>query len=184
MAAGARLALNVLNSEKKHYDENNNQSPSTTGTVQSIVRGIAQGTGDSNIVGNSIRIKRINYSGQVTINASASETRLRWALILDKRPETSVPAWTDIYETANLQSFLNIDDQPGRFVVLRQKRIVLSTSAYSEQQWQGSIPVDLHVRFNDSQIPRMNDLLIVVISDETTNTPAMAVNTRLRYYDN
>lgn len=184
LQAGAALALNVLNSEKKHYDENNNQSPSTTGTVQSIIRGIAQGTTENQLVGNSLRLKRINYSGQVAMNASATETRLRWAIVLDKRPETSVPSYTTIYSAATLQSFLNIDDQPGRFVVLKQKRITLSGNSYAEHQWQGSIPVDFKIRFNDSQIPRMNDILMVVISDETTNTPSMVVNTRLRYYDN
>jgi hypothetical protein len=95
-----------------------------------------------------------------------------------------VPSYTTIYSAATLQSFLNIDDQPGRFVVLKQKRITLSGNSYAEHQWQGSIPVDFKIRFNDSQIPRMNDILMVVISDETTNTPSMVVNTRLRYYDN
>lgn len=184
LAAGAKLALNVLNSEKKHYDESNSQVPSTSGVVVSIVRGLAQGTTENQMVGNSIRLKRINYNIQAALNPSSSVTRVRWALVLDKRPETSVPSYTTIYSSTLINSFLNIDDQPGRFVVLRQKRMVLSAAALAELQYSGSVPLDLRIRFNDSQIPRENDLLLCILSDEATDTPSIVTGTRLRYYDN
>lgn len=175
----------IINSELKHYDETNSLTPdSSSGTITAIVRGMAQGTTNNTFDGNSILLKKIGLNFSMQMHASATSTRLRIMLIKDTRPQSSLPAITDILSSNTINAFLNIDDQLNRFRVLRDKRVILNTNNPEKVLMVNRAFKRCHVKFTDAQVPVLNDFYVVLLSDESTNTPTVTVTSRLRYYDN
>lgn len=182
-----KIAMSVLNSELKHYDETNAPTPDTaTGSVVSIVRGMAQGDTNNTFQGNSILLKSIQCRGSIVKNATATTTRVRYMLVRDSRPQSSVPAITDILSAASILGNMNIDDQIQRFRVLYDRTYVVSNVAGCPPNitFNYYVKQSHHIKFNDSAVPVLNDYLLLAISDEATNTPTVTTASRLRYYDN
>lgn len=185
LARGAALALETLNAEKKHFDSTINPTIDTSGVVVSLNRDMAQGISNNTYIGNSIRMKAIQANYQFVLNPSATTTRIKIAIVLDTRPfAAGVANYTDIYQGAGLQSFLNLDNQLNRFRVLSSKYITISSDSMPEKQVAIYRKLDHHCKFNDATVPVQNELLLCMISDEATNTPGVSIRTRLRYYDN
>lgn len=177
----------IINSELKHYDEALGATAvSSAGSVTSLVSGISQGDTNNTITGNSILMKQFHIIGNLLINASATVSRVRVMLVQDTRPVGgATPAVTDILNASTVRSFLNIDDQLNRFRVLKNRLFILSQATTPEEiTFTWHVKKTQHIKFNDSQQVILNDLLLLVLSDESTNTPTIAYSTRLRYYDN
>lgn len=174
----------LYNPELKHYDESNSMNVTSNGNVLSIVRGISQSTSDQSFIGNQIYLKKVNIHIKANLNASATASSLRFVIIQDKRPQSSVPAFTDVYTSASTLSFLNIDNQDNRFKVLANEFLTLSLYSDDEAYIIRNINTNFKIRFDDSAVPVQNDILCVAISDEPINYVACSVFTRLRYYDN
>jgi len=181
----ATAVQGIVNSELLHYDETNNVTPdNSTGTITGISRGMSQGDTNNTFKGNSILLKKINLRFSALMNSSATATRLRFIVLRDLRPQTALPGITDILSGTNVQAFLNIDDQIQRFRVLMDKRITLTTN-YPEKMFIFNRQFRrMHIKFNDSQVPVLNDIIIACLSDEPTNTPTINIGSRLRFYDN
>lgn len=183
-----KLATNlkgIINSELKHYDESTTMNPdNTSGTITAIVRGMAQGDTNNTMDGNSILLKSVNLRFSVIMNASATCTRLRFLLLKDTRPNSALPAITDILSSSSIQAFMNIDDQLKRFRVLADKKITVNTQNPEKQFFISRKFKQTHVKFNDAQLPVLNDFYVACISDEPTNTPTINMTSRLRFYDN
>lgn len=184
MSIASSLA-GIINSELLHYDESNNNTPnSSTGSVFSLVRGMAQGDTNNTFTGNSILLKKINLKGTVTINASATTSRVRFMVLVDKRPQSAVPAVTDILSSANVTSFMNIDDQLLRFKVLKSRTFAIDANTLREIPFAYNFDMNRHIKFDDTQTPVSGDLVVLLLSDEATNTPTVNMQSRIRYYDN
>jgi len=185
-----KYAMSVLNSEKKNYDVTNfatiGMSPiPNTGLVYGIFSPITQGDDNNQRDGNSIRAKSINFNISFLIHASATQTRIKWAVIQDVRPQIgTIPSFTDIYTSTGVNGLINIDNQSGRFKVLRTGMLVLSTGAYTEKMVERWIPYSYPVKYNDSGNVIQNQAYLVFVSDEITNTPTSAGTLRVRFYDN
>lgn len=183
----AQVTAGKVEGELKHYDETNTVSPDNSGgNVSSVVRGIAQGTSDNQITGNSVMLKSIRLRGSCVIDSLATATRIRLLFVLDKRPESSVPAITDILASASIHAFMNIDNQRGRFQVLKDVNINLDQTQYDEvtREFYVSWPRGYMLQFNDSQVPIKGDILMVALSDEATNKPSVSYMSRIMYVDN
>jgi len=181
----ATAVQGIVNSELLHYDETNNITPdNSTGSVVGISRGMSQGDTNNTFKGNSILLKKINLRFSCLMNSSATATRMRFLVLRDTRPLTSLPAITDVLSGTNVQSFMNIDNQIQRFRVLMDRRIVLTTN-YPEKMFIFNRKFRrMHIKFDDNQVPVLNDIVILAVSDEPTNTPTVNIGSRLRFYDN
>lgn len=187
LSIATRLA-GIINSELKHYDETNTLTPdSATGTSTSIVRGMAQGLTNNTFDGNSILVKKVSFAVNLLMNASATTTRVRLVVALDTRPSTTLgtlPAWTDVFSANALNSLRNIDDQIKRFWILYDRVHIVNSVSLSEKTFMFTVPFNRHIKFTDAQVPNLNDIVVLAISDEATNTPTLGILSRLRYYDN
>lgn len=186
LSVASRVA-SIVNSELKYYDESNSIVPdnnsSTATNVTSIVRGIAQGDTSQSIDGASVLMKQIVLRWTCIIGASATNTRIRLALVKDTRPVATLPIWSDIFG-GDIHSFANVDSQAKRFRIMMDKTFVLRSALQTEKMYKFFKKVNFHVRFNTSQVPVMNDILLCALCDEGTNFPTITINSRLRFYDN
>lgn len=181
---GVQQLRQIVNSELLHYDENGTSTPTgSTGDIIGILRGMTQGDTNNTMHGNSILLKSVQTNFTVNMNASATSTRLRVLMLLDTRPLAALPAITDILSSNTINAFMNIDDQIKRFRILKSFTVVVNTQ-YPEKVYKLYKKMNLHCKFNDSQVPILNDILYVLLSDESTNTPTVTYNSRLRFYDN
>lgn len=178
--------------ELKFYDESNGISPdssaATTTNVKSVLRGITEGGGAIDVIGQKINIRSITWQLTGIINTSATSTRTRYCLVWDNKPESAVPLWSEIFTTtgvtSGLNSLLNIYDNPGRFRVLMDNTYVYNITDKQEYNTKLKyIKLNKTIRFNGSLVPERGDILFCALSDEATNVPALSMQTRLRYYD-
>lgn len=90
----------------------------TTGTI-ALIATIGQGTTVNTRVGKKAMIKSIQIRGSVSADSSTTTAKASFMIIYDKRPTGSVPAITDILDTASANSFNN-DNNSSRFITLRR----------------------------------------------------------------
>lgn len=95
----------------------------TTGTV-TLLNTIAQGAGVTQRVGKKVVLKSLQCRGYMQNNSTASANDVAFLIVYDKRPTGSLPAVTDILNTANASS-LNNDNNAGRFRILKRVDEVL-----------------------------------------------------------
>lgn len=101
----------------------------TTGSV-TLIATVAQGASTSQRIGKKIALKSLQCRGVHQGNASSIVNDIAMLIVYDKRPTGSLPAVTDILNTANAQSFNN-DANSGRFRILKRvdKTLVGNTSS-------------------------------------------------------
>lgn len=109
----------VLLKETGYKDlANANYQCDTTGSI-TLIATVAQGTSVNQRIGKKLRWKSLQFRGEVQNNGSATITDNAVLIVYDRRPTGSLPAITDILDTANSQSFNN-DANSGRFQVLKR----------------------------------------------------------------
>lgn len=183
------MALGMLNAEKKYYDITSTavtpSTPATSYTTVSLVSALPVGDDASSRDGCQIRLKSMYINIFSTFNSSATNTQLRWLVVLDRRVvAASTPGWTDIYDSTSVVSpFINIEDQWKRFKILRSGIINLNTNN-AQVNTNIYIPCSLPVRYNTSNAVIMNNIWLIIASNEATNTPSVAYRYRIRFYDN
>ena len=133
-----------------------------------------------------LNLKRfpVTIGGVLSLNGSATTTRIRCMLVRDTRPNNSLPAVSDVLSSINVNAFMNIDDQIKRFRVLHDKVIVLDSNNHREYVVKVYKKLNHHLKLNDTQTPVLNDIFWLMVSDEATNTPSVSIQSRIRYYDN
>lgn len=113
-----------IRTEKKFVDmAQTTFAANTTGTI-ALVATIAQGASENQRVGRKIYFKSIQCHGFLQSDTATTITNARYMLVYDAQPGASLPAITDILNTANYNSFLN-DANKDRFTVLRDKKYAL-----------------------------------------------------------
>lgn len=122
MATPVQVSLNrrgVISKETGFVDlGNTNYNGNTTGSI-ALVATVPQGTTVNSRVGKKILWKGIQIRGQVSGDSTTLITVCAAMLIYDKRPQGSLPAITDILNSATQNSFLN-DANSARFTVLKR----------------------------------------------------------------
>lgn len=122
VATPVQVSLNrrgVISKETGFVDlGNTNYNGNTTGSI-ALVATVPQGTTVNSRVGKKILWKGIQIRGQVSGDTTTLITVCAAMLIYDKRPQGSLPAITDILNSATQNSFLN-DANSARFTVLKR----------------------------------------------------------------
>lgn len=90
----------------------------TTGTV-TLIATVAQGASVNQRVGKKIRLKSLQCRGQMFNGTTATSNDVAYMIVYDRRPTGSLPAVTDILDTASAIS-MNNDANSGRFSILKR----------------------------------------------------------------
>lgn len=182
--SGVQYLKGIINSEKKFIDTTVSVNPSTASGVLALNQ-VAQG--DTNILrdGNSLLCKSVHFKYHCDIHASASITHVRLVFVIDKQQVAdTAPAWTDLYESVSTNALIK-KGTVGRFQVLKDIRITLDAirGSYTGQVY---IPLQLHAKFNGANANdiQKNGLYLFHCSNEATNTPSLAGEGRVQFYDN
>jgi hypothetical protein len=180
----------LLNAEVHSFDiADATAIASTMGLV--YLSGVAQGDTAITRTGSSLKLVRFEWASRLVVHASSTGTQVRIAIVLDLANRGAVPTATDIF-LDNMTGFAERFTQPGRFVVLAQRDVVLVPGADSAAWYSGvaDIPVlvNTHFQYNGTDAAVASSgktaLFLVVRSSEPTNTPSHEFRSRLYFIDN
>lgn len=119
----------------------------TTGTI-TLLNTIAQGVTINQRVGKKVILKHLQCRGIIGAQTTATSNRTALLVVYDKRPNGSLPAITDILETANSLSLNNTTNE-GRFsILMRDDRVLMGATALGEIQSNTSEVSDFFLRLN------------------------------------
>lgn len=163
---------------------------------------LTAGTGPSGLIGKKIVVSRISMrincalqsSNNATLGSVVNTDSLRIILIQDKQSNGAYPAVTDVLQTANFFSMMNMD-YSKRFKILKEWIVDFSeTINYGTNYFTG--PVDETIKWSrKTNVPidfdiaatgvigdvRTNNIFVLVIT-RNSNINASA-NVRIRYLD-
>ncbi len=187
--AVAYAVKKLINIEYKVIRTGFTTDPSSTGSVTNLTA-IAQGDDIDERDGNKIRVKYIKFSGSVTLNASASDSRVRIVVIRDNNGSTTQPAITDLYTTAsgyaNNQMKVSTPQNNSRFTVLYDRLLIMDAGHGLTQQFKWSSSLDHHVFYTGTAATDegKGNLYLFLASNEATNDPVMAATCNVMFIDN
>lgn len=182
----AKKALSLINVEFKKVDATGNVNV-TSGSGQLILlNGLTKGDDYDNRDGRRIRMKSVELSLISLINASATDTVVKWFIVLDKQPNVSAPVLGDIFDSG-LHAIRNLDNR-SRFLILK-KGVHNLNSNYPEKSTKCYRRLDIRTTYDASNVGDITDittnsLYLVLASDEATNTPNVKYYSRIRFIDN
>lgn len=179
-----KMLKGLVNTEFKSYETTNSGAPDVNGLAYALFTPV-QGDGISQISGQSSRLKSIQFYMTFIKHASATQTRIRWALVLDKegsRALTSALIWDDPYS-----AFRNLDERKD-IVILKEGKSILDVDD-TEKQYNIYKKLDMKVIMNSSNSGtytsvKANNLWLFVWSDDNTYEPTFAYRSRARFIDN
>lgn len=192
----ANLALSLMNPEFKFVDVELNQSLATNGTI-TLLNGLQKGTGISNRIGRSIKIKSIDLKFRIfknTANAISSET-LRCMLVLDTEPKATQLNLSELLHNVNIVaqalSPRNLDNRK-RLVILKNWVIpmgLVGSSAPTNVFRKHYKETNYHTIYDASDAGNITDitsgaLYFVSMTNQPVNPATIVMYNRLRYLDN
>ncbi len=190
----------LINTEWKHHDFLTSAAPATNVGFIFNLSSIAQGSDQGQRVGDAILPKLLRLRMKITINAAASCTHCRYLIIRDMEYDAADPVIADIISAAsNELSFKNMDKK-RRFRILRDVSFVLRSDGLDQVLRSNDFKFNApgrgvnthkhwyHIRYDgptaNATDSRDGQLLLLIMSSESTNKPTFNIVTRLRYIDN
>lgn len=191
-----RFLKELVNVEFKFNDKDHTGAfaiNSSASTSFFLLNGLATGDTSESRDGDSVRYKSIQIAGVIFANGTSKVGPVRCILFIDKSPNGVAPtlgnllannsAVTNLYCPRNL-------DYKKRFVILSDQ---LFNPSYGNDN--EAIPFKIYKKLNMHTIYGLgsvgtiaditsNALYLVLISQETTNTPSGELYSRLRMIDN
>lgn len=167
----------------------------TTGSI-ALLNTVPQGAGTSQRVGKKIKLKSLQMRGGMANNSTAVTSNPAYMIVYDKRPTGTLPAITDILDTAHSASFLN-DNNTARFQILKRvdQMMTGNPSSFFNQTSVKNADRFINLRgkiqvFNNVGTGAIGDidqgaLYLVTVGDVAAGTSAstLAAGFRLRYWD-
>ncbi len=172
--------------EKKYHDIVVTRTPSDAGSRDELTN-INQGSSNEQRIGHSLKFVSMLLNLNAKVDPASSGTTVRYNVVLDKQPNGATPAINDIWETSDVISAMN-KSNGKRFRILCGGRIDLSPTGDQIKTlsiWKDFKFGDTKYKGNTGTITDLstNSLLLVLVSNETVNTPLVEVCCRLRYVD-
>ncbi len=190
------IALKVkklINVEFKYKDGSGAGVVSTTAGLVTNLTNIANGSEESQRNGDKVRAKSIHIKGRCFHNASGSAAQtMRLLLIQDRanpNPGTTDPLVTGanygVLATADINS-LTANEQRTRYKILAERYYNVNLTAMQSRQVNIYKSLDIPIQFQDAttELVVKNNLWLVTLSTEATNSPSFSIKWRLRYIDN
>ncbi len=181
----------LLNVERKRFDVQISTQAIATTPVIDHMNFILQNVSGTGRNGDQVKTLGSYLTYLVKMSASAASTQFRFMLVLDKQANGANPAASDILKdvtvTDNIVSRYNLDNK-YRFRILYDRVHQLSISGNQSIYVKKWIPHTIKIRF-DGEAGDITDLtssniITLVVSSESTNTPVLTLFHRLRYVDN
>lgn len=180
----------IINSEVHLHDQNvviATTSTDYTGSFNSLSL-IQQGDTNAERVGMSILAKSLLIKYVCNMNASSVGTNLRLMVVMDKSDSNTAPTTADLLSqvTSTVAPI-----SPLRKFALQRYRVladkcVLLTGTNDFKHGSIYVPVNKHLKYDGPENTKstFNQLYLVVVSNEATNSPSLTATSRLSYYDN
>lgn len=185
----AAMLKGIINSEKKKVDIDVSAATlDRAGTVWHLTQ-ISQGDTLSQRNGNSILLKHVSIRCYLNAATSSVGDLCRLYVIQDtQQVSDATPTFADIFYTVNGNMLLNTNTV-GRYRILAQKDVHLSTAGQALKSCDLDIPMDDHVRYNGTAATdvQKGGIYLVAMSTVTTgavNKPGITWLSRCTYYDN
>lgn len=196
-----KFVKSVINPEFKWWDYEGTFSSITangTGVVDcNCMTLITQGTGSQQRIGQSILMKSINFRISLNVNPAVGgggNTHVRCIVFADTRTlaQSSLPIDNVLELGTNYLSPLDMD-YPGRYKVFYDKIIDLGYSnetrtLHFRKDYTEADKQIQHLKWdqtgNGESDVRQNHIYLLLISDQSTNTPNANVYCRFRFIDN
>lgn len=183
----AKFVRTLVNVERKFCDT------SQIGLLVNISGGviplslIGQGSDYNQRNGNSVKLTSMYMRAYFDISTSQPWTQIRTLVFRDMEGRGSLPAVTDVLETANVTSPLN-HLNGSRFKILFDKFQGFSNQGTNTQHFKIFRKLNTHLKFQGTTAAQASldegAIYVLFISDQATNIPAVTYYSRLRYIDN
>jgi len=159
--------------------------PTTTGTVQDFLSGIAQGVTDATRVGDSLKVLRVRLEYMFEMNSTAAATQAIWVMICRANDEIMTAGQLNTLD-ANAYAYLGQRywDNKSQYRVLWEKRMVVDPE---HQARVGTIDIRLndHVQYNaGGNTVNTGSIFLAIWSNSTTNNPNFGYVLQVEYVDN
>lgn len=187
-----RLVRSMINVEKHYADVGSNTAITSTGaTFSHLCNGIGTGDDFNSRTGRSILSKSLQVKYSLNIHASAVNTWVHWAIVVDKNPDSATACSHDAVYGASSTYLSMIDraNEGDRFVILRQYDTKLDNKASPTVVGTDYIDLsNIHCLYDGTGATiasiEKNAIFVVAVSNEPTNTPTLTLNTRYSWFDN
>lgn len=183
--AAGKVVKYYLNPEYKFLEAINTVTPSNTGSVQPLSI-ITQGDQNTMRSGNEIKVTSALMRATITKAAAATATKVRCIIFSDVSSNGAVPALADVLQTANQDSPVNRVNGT-RFTVIMDRSYVLDNDKPMKQlYWYKKLQHHIHYLTTDNTNGSLGQgqIYFLTISNESTNAPQVAYNSRMRFLDN
>lgn len=124
-----------------------NYNMNTTGSIV-LIATVPQGASVNQRVGKKIVWKSIQVHGSAFQNSAAGFNDVAYLIVYDRRPTGSLPAITDVLNTADSTSFNN-DANSGRFRILKRFDHSLSGNSATPATGNEIVNLDCFIKLND-----------------------------------
>lgn len=182
----------LINTEFKAKDTYVSPSVTTSGSL-TLLNGLAKGDTLSTRTGRSVLFKSLQISIQAVINGSATTSRCRAIVFIDKQVNATTPTIAELLDTSTASALMAMRNLNWRkrFVILKDKSFVLDSDQHPEIIINKFLykKMGMHTIYDDSDAGTVADissnaLYIMLVSDEAVNAPGITVQARVRYLDN
>jgi hypothetical protein len=143
----------------------------TTGAI-TLLDGIAPGTAINQRLGIKVTLDRLEGVLEMGVtSATGTDQYQRWAVVLDKQPNGSAAAITDVYENTSPAAAKNLANM-HRFQILKEVLLPLNASAEpgSKRTFKVSIPLNSNVIFNAGNAGTVADIVTNAVYLITTGS--------------
>lgn len=188
----AKWLSTIINTEYFNHDLALTLAPNNAAGTVSRLSAIAESDDNTGRTGRSIRAKSLYLRGTAEMNAAATITSCRMILVIDTQYIGAMPVIGSLLDTSTgiiVNCPLNIETQSGRrFKVLWDKVFSFSNSGTKLVHFKYYKKMGHHIKFGGTGATDaeglQGQLILICVSTESTNTPNIVLNSRLRYIDN
>lgn len=181
-----RLAMSLLNTEKKHYDVTWNGTTITDAWQNTVLNDLSVGDGETNRDGNKVRMKSLQLKLSIVGNTSTPTNGCYVRIALVQLTKVRYPEFTEsqVYPT-DISSLRNMNNTT-RYKVWYDKIISLDMDVRPryivDKFWKMSIPVNFYS--STATDIENNAFALMYLTNLSTNQPLMTGNARIRFIDN
>lgn len=188
--SGYKYLRGMINCEKHFLDTNVSALQSWSGTVYAL-SATSQGDNVSNRIGDSILAKYLNLRFSWIMDTSIPQSICRLIIFQDTMSLGTIPAASDVLQVTGsapaVLSLLNLTYAlQGRFKILFDKTVCLSSQANVAFATDEIIPINDHIKYTSTSgtDEGRNMLYALAICNVNANDPTLTMTARLAYYDN
>ena len=146
--ASSRSRLNAMNKELGYADvASTTYGMSTTGSI-ALLNTVAQGAATNQRVGKKWKMTSLQFRGLAYASTAGVVNDVAFLIVYDKRPTGSLPAVTDILNTANALSQNKDDNVPSRFTILKRQHFMLIGNTTTPATGEEAKDVDFYLKLN------------------------------------